>query len=237
MSRYNDYKREVLEFSRRLSEGGYFGTKSGTAGNVSVLVEGEEVIAITPTAMRYDQMRPEDICIIDFHLQRIEGSHQPSIEAPMHLAAYQVRRDVNAIIHTHQVYASSISILNLPIPPLFDEVTLAIGDIVDVIPYALSGTRELHEAVARKLANRCHCYLIQNHGALCVGEDLENTFTYVELLEKISVVYSLALASGKPISTLPRPVVEKLVASMIARQELEIERKDALTRRAEARRA
>jgi len=182
-------------------------------------------------------MRPEDICVVDFNLHSIEGSHQPSIESPMHVAAYQVRRDINSVIHTHQVYASAISILNLPIPPLFDEVTLAIGDIVDVIPYALSGTPELHEAVARKLANRCHCYLIQNHGALCVGEDLENTFTYVELLEKISEVYSHALASGKPISTLPRPVVEKLVASMIARQDLEIERKHALTRRAEARRA
>jgi L-ribulose-5-phosphate 4-epimerase len=237
MSRYNDYKREVLEVSRRLSEGGYFGTKSGTAGNVSMLVEGEEAIAITPTRMRYDMMRPEDICIVDFNLHSIEGSHQPSIESPMHVAAYQVRRDINAVIHTHQVYASSISILNLPIPPLFDEVTLAIGDIVDVIPYALSGTHELHEAVARKLANRCHCYLIQNHGALCVGEDLDNTFTYVELLEKISAVYLHALASGKPISTLPEPVVEKLVASMMARQELEIERKDSLTSRAEARRA
>jgi len=237
MSRYSDYKREVLEVSRRLSEEGYFGTKSGTAGNVSMLVEGEEVIAVTPTRMRYDMMRPEDICVIDFNLHSIEGSHQPSIESPMHVAAYQVRRDINAVIHTHQVFASAISILNLPIPPLFDEVTLAIGDIVDVIPYGLSGTRELHEAVARKLANRCHCYLIQNHGALCVGEDLENTFTYVELLEKISVVYSHALASGRPISTLPRPVVEKLVASMFARQDLEIERKGALTRRAEARRA
>jgi L-ribulose-5-phosphate 4-epimerase len=237
MSRYNDYKREVLEVSRRLSEGGYFGTKSGTAGNVSMLVEGEEAIAITPTRMRYDMMRPEDVCIVDFNLHSIEGSHQPSIESPMHVAAYQVRRDINAVIHTHQVYASSISILNLPIPPLFDEVTLAIGDIVDVIPYELSGTRELHEAVAGKLANRCHCYLIQNHGALCVGEDLENTFTYVELLEKISAVYLHALASGKPISTLPGPVVEKLVASMIARQELEIERKDAFSTRAEARRA
>jgi L-ribulose-5-phosphate 4-epimerase len=237
MSRYRDYKREVLEVSRRLSEDGYFGTKSGTAGNVSMLVEGEEVIAVTPTRMRYDVMGPDDICIVDFNLRSVEGSHQPSIESPMHVAAYQVRRDINAVIHTHQVYASSLSILNLAIPPLFDEVTLAIGDIVDVIPYALSGTRELHEAVARKLANRCHCYLIQNHGALCVGEDLENTFTYVELLEKIAAVYLHALASGKPISTLPKPVVEKLVASMIARQELEIERKDGLTSRAEARRA
>lgn len=236
MSRYKDYKREVLDISRKLSEEGYFGSKSGTAGNVSMLVEGEEAIAVTPTRMRYDVMRPEDICIVDFDLHAIEGSHKPSIESPMHVAAYKVRRDVNAVIHTHQTYASSISILNLPIPPLFDEVTLAIGHIVDVVPYALSGTRELHEAVASKLANRCHCYLIQNHGAMCVGEDLDTTFTYVELLEKISSVYAHALATGKEITALPEPVVKKLVAATIARQDREIERKDAIAR-PQARRA
>jgi len=228
MGRYDDFKQEVLTISRRLSAEGYFGTKSGTAGNVSMLIEGEDAVAVTPTRMRYDVMRPEDICVVDFDLRPIEGSQKPSIETPMHVAAYKVRRDINAVIHTHQRYASSISILNLPIPPLFDEVTLAIGDIVDVIPYALSGTRELHEGVARKLANRCHCYLIQNHGAMCVGENLDTTFTYVELLEKISVVYTHALATGKPITTLPEAVVKKLVAAVKARQEREIERKEAL---------
>ncbi len=236
MSRYDDHKREVLAVSRKLSEEGYFGSKSGTAGNVSMLVEGEEAVAVTPTRMRYDVMEPKDICVVDFKLKAIEGANKPSIETPMHVAAYKARPDINAVIHTHQTYASSISILNLPIPPLFDEVTLAIGDVVDVVPYALSGTRELHEQVSRKLANRCHCYLIQNHGAICIGRDLETTFTYVELLEKISAVYAHALATGKRITTLPKPVVQQLVASMIARQDREIARKHAITG-AEARRA
>jgi glutamate-1-semialdehyde 2,1-aminomutase len=236
MSQYDPYKREVLAISRRLSEEGYFGSKSGTAGNVSMLIEGEDAVAVTPTRMRYDVMKPQDVCIVDFDLHPIEGARKPSIETPMHIAAYQVRPDVNAVIHTHQTHASSISILNLPIPPLFDEVTLAIGQSIDVIPYALSGTRELHQAVAEKLANRCHCYIIQNHGALCVGRDLESTFTCAELLEKISEVYALALATGKPITTLPDAVVEQLVATMHARQDREIARKNAGSRD-EARRA
>jgi len=236
MGRYDDYKREVLGISRKLSEEGYFGSKSGTAGNVSMLIEGEEAVAVTPTRMRYDLMTPDDICIVDFDLRPIEAAHKPSIETPMHIAAYTVRGDVNAVIHTHQTFASSISVLNLPIPPLFDEVTLAIGDIIDVVPYALSGTRELHDGVAKKLANRCHCYLIQNHGAMCVGLDLETTFTYVELLEKIATVYAHALATGKPITTLPKPIVTQLVTAVIARQDREIARKNSVAR-PEARRA
>ncbi len=132
---------------------------------------------------------------------------------------------MGAVIHTHQRGASSLSLICEPIPPLFDEVTLAIGDMVEVIPHALSGTRELHDMVGAKLGNRCHCYIMQNHGALCVGPDLDQTFTFVELLEKISTVYVNAVATGKPISVLPEPIAAQLFAAVIARQDRDIARK------------
>jgi L-ribulose-5-phosphate 4-epimerase len=225
MGRYDDYKRRVLRISQRLSADGYFGSKSGSAGNVSMLVEGEEALVVTPTRLPYDGMTVEDICVVDFDLARIEGGRKPSIETPMHIAAYQVRADVSAVIHTHQTFASALSILNLPIPPLFDEVTMTIGKTIDVVPYALSGSRELHDSVARKLANRCHCYILQNHGTLCVGTDLDRTFTFVELLEKSAAIYMHALATAKPVTVLPEETVAQLHAAVIARQDREIARK------------
>jgi ribulose-5-phosphate 4-epimerase/fuculose-1-phosphate aldolase len=144
----------------------------------------------------------------------------------MHVAAYKVRADVSAVIHTHQTFASALSILSLPIPPLFDEVTLAIGNTIDVVPYALSGTRELHDSVARKLANRCHCYILQNHGTLCIGTDLDKTFTFVELLEKSAHIYMDALSTGKPVTVLPEKTVAQLHAAVIARQDREVARKE-----------
>ena len=225
MGRYDDYKHRVLQVSQRLSADGYFGSKSGSAGNVSILVDGEDAIAVTPTRLQYDVMTVEDICVVDFDLAPIEGSRKPSIETPMHVATYQARADVSAVIHTHQSFASALSILNEPIPPLFDEVTLAIGNTIDVVPYALSGTRELLDNVARKLANRCHCYILQNHGTLCIGTDLDKTFTFVELLEKSAHIYMQALATGKPVSVLPEKTVAQLHAAVIARQDREIARK------------
>lgn len=230
MGRYDDYKQQVLRISRRLSDGGYFGSISGTAGNVSMLVAGEDALAVTPSRMQYQSMTAEDICIVDFELGRIEGERKPSIETPMHIAAYRARGDVSAVIHTHQTYASVLSLIGEPIPPLFDEVTLAIGNLVDIVPYGPSGTRELHDRVAAKLANRCHCYIIQNHGALCVGPDLERTFTMVELLEKTAGIYAHALATGKPISKLPDKVVAELFAAVTARQDREIALKAAAKR-------
>jgi len=226
MGSYDDYKRRVLQISRRLSADGYFGSKSGSAGNVSMLVEGENAVVITPTRLQYDVMTVEDICVVDFDLARIEGERKPSIETPMHVATYKVRADVSAVIHTHQTYASALSVLNEPIPPLFDEVTLAIGNMIDVVPYALSGTRELHDHVARKLANRCHCYILQNHGTLCIGTDLDKTSTFVELLEKSAHIYMQALATGKPVTVLPEKTVAQLHAAVIARQDREIARKE-----------
>ena len=227
MGRYDDYKRRVLQISQRLSADGYFGSKSGSAGNVSMLVEGESAVVVTPTRLQYDVMTVEDICVVDFDLVPIEGRRKPSIEAPMHVATYQARADVSAVIHTHQTFASALSVLNEPIPPLFDEVTLAIGNLIDVVPYALSGSRELHDNVARKLANRCHCYILQNHGTLCIGTDLDKTFTFVELLEKSAHIYMQALGTGKPITVLPEKTVAQLHTAVIARQDREIARKQA----------
>src|SRR6202167_1898042 len=225
MGRYDDYKQRVLRISQRLSADGYFGSKSGSAGNVSMLVEGEDAIVVTPTRLQYDVMTLDDICVVGFDLAPIEGKRNPSIEAPMHVATYQAREDVSAVIHTHQIFASALSILNEPIPPLFDEVTLAIGNTIDVVPYALSGTRELHDNVARKLANRCHCYILQNHGTLCIGADLDKTFTFVEPLEKSAHIYMQALAAGKTVRILPEKTVAQLHAAVIARQDREIARK------------
>jgi L-ribulose-5-phosphate 4-epimerase len=228
MGSYDEHKRQVLEVSQALSEQGYFGTKSGSAGNVSVLIEGEEAIAVTPSGRKYGDMRAEDICIVDFDLERIDATCDPSIEAPMHIAVYKNRRDVNAVIHTHQVYASIFSILNEAIPALFDEVTVAVGSTIDVVPYGVSGSPQLLENVVSKLDNRCHCYLLQNHGALCVGRNLEKTVNYVELLEKTASIYYRALATGRPTTTLPDPLTEVLFRFVTKAQDVEIARKDSL---------
>ena len=76
-------------------------------------------------------------------MNRIDGTREPSMESGMHGVVYERRPDVNAIVHTHQTRASMFSVINRPIPALFDEVCMNIGEIVEVVPYALSGSREL----------------------------------------------------------------------------------------------
>jgi ribulose-5-phosphate 4-epimerase/fuculose-1-phosphate aldolase len=158
----------------------------------------------------YDQLTSEEMCVLDFNKKRIEGKRKPSVESGLHLKVYQSRPDVNAVIHSHQNYASVFAVLNKPIPSLFDEVTLHIGPIVDVIPYALSGSPELIANIGGKLDNGCHCYLLQNHGALTLGSNLEEAWLNVELLEKTAKIYLNALSSGGKPTLLPDDTVNLL---------------------------
>ena len=183
------------------------GQKS-SGGNVSLKVANQDAIAITPSGKPYLKLAVEEICVIDYDGNPLDGPLKPSIEAGMHLGVYKHRPDVNAVIHTHQTYASVLSILNRPIPALFDEIIVEIGQGVEVIPYAHSGSAELVHNVVDKLDNSCHCYLIQNHGALSLGSNMERAMKNAELLENVARIYYHALATGMDISELPADAIE-----------------------------
>ena len=84
--------------------------------------QGEETVVVTPSDMVYTDMTVDDICVVDFDLKWVESKHEPSRETGMHMTYYKHRKDVNAVIHTHQPAVSALSLVNAPIPALFDEV-------------------------------------------------------------------------------------------------------------------
>lgn len=208
MDRFLEVRKSIIEVAQELLAKGFFGTEHGTAGNVSARVDTEELVAVTPTGRAYQELEPEDICIVDFDQNLISGKLQPSLESSMHLCVYRNRPDVGAVLHTHQHYASVLSVLSLPVPPLFDEVTLYLGDPIDVVPYGLSGSPELKVNVDAAVGNSSNAYILQNHGALCLGETLEKAVKNAELLEKVARVYYHALCTGKEITLLPQEITD-----------------------------
>ena len=223
---YDERKTQVLECSRWLSENGFFGTLRGTGGNISVRVPGEDLLVVTPSTRRYDTMKPEDICVVDFDLKAADGGKlKPSMETPMHIAIYRNRQDVNAVVHTHQIYGSVFALINTPIPALFDEAASSIGNLVEVVPYGLSGSGQLLENVVSKLSNRANCYIMQNHGVLALGIDLARAKRNAELLEKCARVYCYALGTGREVTVIPENIQEILRKLMTMKQDAEIERK------------
>ncbi len=203
MSKYDQSRKEVLEACLWLSDHGFFGSLRGTGGNVSMRTGDGNLMAVTPSSVNYHEIVPEDICIVDFAGQAVEGSRAPSVEAGLHAAVYRERPDANAVIHTHQVYGSAFALLNLPIPSLLDEVSFTLGETIDVVPYALSGSTELAANVAGRLGNNANAYIMQNHGILALGRSMDKALLAAELLEKVAHIYWLALSTGRPVTTLP----------------------------------
>lgn len=150
MGSYDQYKKEVLETSLWLSDHGYFGSLRGTGGNVSVRINDKDLMAVTPSSVKYHETTPADICIVDLSGTVVEGSRAPSVEAGMHAVVYRERPDVNAIVHTHQIYGSVFALLNQPIPALFDEVSFTLGESVEV---ALTPSPEARSLLPTSQAN------------------------------------------------------------------------------------
>jgi len=208
---YENAKKLIVETARQLTNKGYL---MATGGNLSVRIAGQQVFAITPSNYDYLKMLPEDICVLDFKLNSLDGTRKPSVESGMHAAIYKARPDVNAVIHTHQVYASALTLIRTPIPALFDEQTRFLGRSVEIIPYAPSGTGMLASTIARHVRDHNNAYMMQNHGALVFGNDMERAVHNVEILEKCSLAYLLALCTERKVSGIPLIVRELAFASL-----------------------
>lgn len=215
MGPYDAVKQQLVKTAQMLTHKGYL---MATGGNLSIRIPGKPAFAITPSDYDYLIMLPGDVCILDFGLNMLEGSLKPSVESAMHGAIYQTRQDVNAIVHTHQVYASTLALIHAAIPALFDEQVRFLGRSVEVIPYAPSGTGMLKKTISRHIRDHNNAYILQNHGALCFGTDVERAAHNVEILEKCSLTYLLALCSGSKVTRIPLVVREVAFSRLRADQ-------------------
>ena len=211
MSQYDSARQQIVQTAQELVRKGYL---MATGGNLSMRILGENAFAITPSNYDYMKMTAEDVCILNFDLKRLAGERKPSVEAAMHGAIYQARGDVNAVVHTHQVYASALTLIRAPIPSLFDEQARFLGRSVDIIPYAPSGTGLLKNTITKHVKNHNNAFMMQNHGALIFGHDMERAVHNVEILEKCALAYLLAICSERKVSKIPLAVREIAFAKL-----------------------
>ena len=203
MSKWQEEKRNVLETALKMSA---CGMVVGTAGNISVRLPGKRpLLAITPSSLPYDTLTPDDIQIVDFDGEKVEGELRPSMETMLHIGIYKARKDTNAIIHTHSVYASAVSVTGQEIPPILEDQVAFLGGGIKLARYAPSGSRELADAAVTALGDN-NGVLLANHGTVGTGLTLRDAFTACELIEKTSRIYLLALGTGK-VNLLPEDVI------------------------------
>lgn len=206
-------REQVLEVAKKIYK---HNLVVGTSGNVSVMDREQQRIIITPSGMDYEKMVLDDIIVIDMAGNVVEGAQRPSSEWRMHSVMYEQLPGVQAIVHTHSPYATSFSVLNEQIPVVLIEMVLLGGD-VPVAPFAMSGSRELGVNVAVTLhqSKRFSC-LLQNHGAVTIGETLDQAYMRAIYLEDAAKIYHYARSIGTP-----RRIAEADIAEMMTQLRIE----------------
>lgn len=210
---YGPARDKVVDMCRALLDRGFL---KATEGNISVRVPGREAFAVTPSNYGYEHIRPEDVAIMGFDGKPIDAPMKASVEAGMHGSVYALRPDVNAIVHTHQPYASALALIREPIPAVYDEQVRFLGRAVALIDYAPSGTSFLAKNVAKKVASGDNAFILANHGVLVLGTDAERAVFNMALLEKVSLTYLLGLMTQEKMARIPAPIREIAFAKLRA---------------------
>lgn len=192
MNQNDKIKVEVLAVGREMLDKGLV---AGTWGNISSRIPGTRFIAVTPSGKGYHEITAADIVVVDEAGAVLEGSFKPSSELPLHLAIYQARPDIQAIIHTHSVFASACAVAHKDIPPIIEDLVQLAGGSVDVATYALPGTDALAQNVVAALGQK-NAVLMANHGVVGCGQSLAEGMMACELVEKAAQIFIYANQIG-----------------------------------------
>jgi len=171
------------------------GLVAGTWGNISARIPGTQHIAVTPSGKGYREITADDVVVVDGTGIVIAGSFKPSSELPLHLAIYNARPDIQAIIHTHSVFASACAVAHKCIPPIIEDLVQLSGGSVDVATYALPGTDTLAKNVVAALGKK-NAVLMANHGVVGCGQSLAEGMMACELVEKAAQIFIYANQIG-----------------------------------------
>ena len=185
------------------------GLAFGAGGNISAHDPDSGLIAITPSAIEYTRMSPQDVVVIDAHGTKVEGQWKPTSETPMHTIFYRERNDVEAVVHTHAPFASVFAISGQEIPMVVTESALCIGGTVRVAPYVRPGTEELARVVLETMGGGVSILLAQ-HGMIAVGPDLHAAYSTTIATEVSARLTLLARSAGMQPITIDQAEVAEL---------------------------
>ena len=178
---------KLLSITQKLVE---TGLNKGTSGNCSVRYE--DGFLITPSGMMVEDMTPVSMVQMQFdgsfELQVESNAKKPSSEWRFHRDILVSRPEINAIVHTHSMFATTLACLHKDIPPFHYMIAIAGGDTIRCAPYALFGSQALSDKALDALQDRKAC-LLANHGMIALGRDLEDALAVTVEVENLCEQY------------------------------------------------
>jgi len=187
-------RREVYEGNLMLPRSGLV---TWTSGNVSGRDPETGYVVIKPSGVRYEQLVPDNMVVLDLDGQVVEGALNPSVDAPTHLYVYRHRPDVMGVVHTHSPFATAFAAVGRPIPVYLTAIADEFGGPIPVGAYAPIGGEAIGEELVRSIGDSA-AILMKNHGVFTVGATVMAAVKAAVMVEDLARTVFYALQLGQP---------------------------------------
>ena len=202
--REEQLRAEICEVGRRVYARGYVASNDG---NISARLDDRHLLA-TPKSVSKGVMTPDMMVVTDMQGQKVAGHRDASTELKMHLAVYETRPDINAVVHAHPPLSTGFAVAGVPLnKSSLAEIIFSLGS-VPIAEYATPSTQELPDAV-KKYITAHDGLLLANHGALTAGQDLMNAYFKMETMEHFAQITLVARQLGRE-NLISREEVDRL---------------------------
>jgi L-ribulose-5-phosphate 4-epimerase len=168
-----------------------------TSGNVSGRDQETGLVVIKPSGIRYEDLRPENMVVVDLDGKIVEGEHKPSSDTFAHVYVYRHRPDVYGIVHTHSTYATAWAAAGKPIPPVLTAICDEFGGAIPVGAYAQIGGDEIGKEIIRSIGES-PAILMKNHGVFTIGKTPEAAVKAAVMVEDVAHTVYISLQIGQP---------------------------------------
>ena len=179
-----------------------------TGGNVSGRDPDTGYVVIKPSGVRYEEMKPEHMVVVDLQGQIIEGDLKYSSDTASHLCIYRHRPDVGGVVHTHSPYATAFAAVGLSIPVCLTAMADEFGGPIPCAGFALIGGEEIGRQVVEHIGDS-PAVLLKNHGVFTVGPTPLAAVKAAVMVEDVARTVWLAKQLGEP-DVIPEEAVRSL---------------------------
>ena len=168
-----------------------------TTGNLSARDPETGLVVIKPSGVKYEDLTPENMIIVDLQGEVIEGDLKPSSDTASHLYIYRHRPDVFGVVHTHSRYATAFAAVNKPIPVYLTAIGDEFGCAIPCGGFALIGGEEIGKVVIESIGDS-PAVLLKNHGVFTIGANAEAALKSAVMVEDVAATVWMALQIGQP---------------------------------------
>lgn len=190
---YMKEKRDVINTALDIKNSGLI---SLSGGNVSMRMPNGHIL-VTPSGLSYEGMKEDDIVVVDIKGKRIEGTLRESVDTVALLYIYENMPAVNAIIHTHQPYATAVGLLGDVFPAAVTTLANVTLGPVNVAPYCSAASLDMGVQTVKYIGER-RAVILKHHGVITIGKDLKEALYAAVYMEDAAKTYLAAKAAGEP---------------------------------------